>query len=183
MAVNFVNENTENLLKHAMRLEKNGLTDASLQICKKCLRDEAMSGDGEDMIAFLYGEAMYDTVKNVRDTLDAITVARCAVEFYDEIRVLNPASSYDAASAWVLRDLEASENRLVDFFSWLTRTRDKILLSDADRIRQAIYAVRTGSLLKMDNNVALMYPVEIVKKAVAKGIGVYERELCLNGYN
>jgi hypothetical protein len=35
----------------------------------------------------------------------------------------------------------------------------------------------------MDNNVALMYPVEIVKKAVAKGIGVYERELCLNGFN
>lgn len=181
MTVNFANENTENLLKHAMRLEKNGLTDAANQLCIKCLKTETMADDGEDMIAFLYGEKMYDTINSVRNTLDAIMVARCALEFYNEIRALNPASSSDPSTAWARRDEESSENRFVDFFSWLTRSREEILVSDKDRIAQAIYAVRSISPLKMDNSVAAMYPVAVIKAAVAKEISVYERGITFYG--
>ena len=179
MAVNFVNETTENLLKHAMRLKKNGMDAAANQLCLKCLKAEATADDGEDVIALLYGEAMYNTVDSVRNAIDAITVARCAVEFYNEIRVWNPAETSDPTTAWALRDEENSETRFVDFFSWLIRSREEILISDKDRIAQAIYAVRTGCPLKMDNAVAGMYPVAVIQAAVGGRLAISDRRLII----
>ena len=177
MAVNFVNENIEELLKHALRLEKLGMTEASNQLCIKCLKTAALADDNEDMLAFFYGENIYKTVNSVRNTVDALLVARCAVELYDELRALNPASSSNPATSWALKDEAASDNRFVDFFSWLTRSREEILTSDKDRIEQMIYAVRKVLPLKMDHAVAAMYPTAVIKEAVAGRLTVMERGL------
>lgn len=177
MAVNFVNENTEELLKHALRLEKIGMTDAAKQLCIKCLKAEAMADDGEDMIALFYGEDMYESVNSVRNTVDALLVARCALELYNELRALNPASASNPATTWALKDAETSDNRFVDFFSWLIRSREEILTSDKDRIEQMIYAVRKVLPLKMDHAVTGMYPTAVIKAAVAGQLAVVERGL------
>ena len=181
MTVTFASENTQALLKHAMRLEKDGMTEAAVQICRKCLRAEAMAEDGEDMLAFLYGEGIYETVDSVKETLDALTVARCALVFYNEIRALSSASASDVTMAWAIRDEEMSEIRLVDFFSWLTRRREGIRISDKDRIAQAMYAIRAGLPLKMDDAVAIMYPVSIVRAAVAGALSVVDGMLTVSG--
>ena len=179
MSVNFTNENTELLLKHAMRMEKNGMTDIANQLCLKCLKTEAIADDGEDMLSLFYGEDIYNSIDSVRNTLDAILVARCALELYDEIRALNPASTSDNSTTWATRDEENSENRFVNFFSWLTRPRNEILISDNEKISQAIYAVRMGLPLKMDNDVANMYPVSVIKAAVSNEITVIDRKLVI----
>ena len=177
MAVNFASEHTEELLKHALRLEKVGMTDAANQLCIKCLKSEATADDGEDMIALFYGEDMYKSINSVRNTVDALLVARCAQELYNELRALNPASSSNAATTWALKDAGTSDNRFVDFFSWLTRSRVEILTSDKDRIEQMIYAVRKVLPLKMDHSIAGMYPTAVIKAAVTGRLAVVDREL------
>ena len=177
MTTNFVNEYTEKLLSHAMRLEKSGMTDAANQLCIKCLKAEAKADDYEDMLIFLYGESIYDTINSVRNTVDAIMIAHCALDFYNEIRSLVPASSSDSSTAWALRDEENSDKRFLDFFSWLSNSREEILVSDKDRISQVIYAIRSKLPLKMDNAVADMYPIAVIKAAVAKEITVSDNML------
>ena len=72
---------------------------------------------------------------------------------------------------------------MVDFFSWLFRKKERVSPKDRTVIASAILAIREGILVKMDESVASMYPVSIVKGAVSGSITMVNRELRYNGYN
>ena len=181
MSAEFIDANTHAMLKYAARLESIGLSRPAEQLCLKCARSNALADDGEDLITLLYGESIYDSVKTAKDALDLILVAKCAAELYNEIKELNSATS--TSLPWVTRDEEQSDRRLLDFFIWLGRRRDKVAAADKDRISSAIYAIRTGSRLMMDDNSAATNPIQLIRFAARGSISIDDREVCYNGYN
>ena len=180
MTANFTSETNEKLLKQAMRMEMNGMVDIANQLCIKCLKSEAMADDGEDMLVFIYGSSIYKTINSVKDTLDAILISRCILKLYNFIRTLSPASASDASMAWATNNDYHSDSSLVEFFSWLTKTREKILIDDKDKIYQAMHAIHTKSNLKMDDTVAAMYPAAIIRAGVSKELTVSDGRLTVS---
>ena len=184
MGANFIDNNTETVLKYAMSLEKSGLGRAAEGLFRKCAKAAATSDDGEDVLAMIYGDGIYNSIKNVRDSLDCILMAQCVSELYRELKERNPAaSSFDSATAWAVRDNDITESAMVDFFSWLFRKKERVSPKDRTVIASAILAIREGILVKMDESVASMYPVSVVKGAVSGRITMVNRELRYNGYN
>ena len=177
-------ETTKKMLGSALMLEKSGAKDAAREICIKCVKQLALSDDDEDVLAFFYGESVYDALTDVSSAMEFALVAACAKILLGEMKDRASANNMAVGKQpWVSRHPQKSDETVVDFFTWLcSRRKEAITERDRDRFVNMAIAVKSGALLKTDDAVAGMYPMDILRSAATGRLRMLDEALCTGGY-
>ena len=135
----------KSLLKAAYNLHEAGEKNIAKEMCVKCVKDVAKHNK-VDVLAYFYGDKIYNKMSSPEDAIRYIYIAKCAIEGYDAIEPLGPAKGTN--KPWATISNSTSDPQMIEFFKWVRDSEKELTDDDAKYFEILIKAAKNRNKIQ-----------------------------------